>query len=73
MEARRNHAMPVNEYVVETLVAARIAEAREAAARRALVRRARVPGALRAWLGARLIGLGQLIGEPQPQARRADT
>jgi hypothetical protein len=65
--------MPLNEYVVETLVAAKIAEAREAAARRALIRRARVPGALRAWLGAQLIAWGQLIGEPQPQARRAET
>lgn len=53
--------MPLNEYVVETLVAARIAEAREAAARRALVRRARVPGAVRAWLGVRLIALGELL------------
>jgi hypothetical protein len=64
--------MPVNQYVVETLVALRIAEAREAAARRALVRRARAPRSLRARLGARLIAWGQLIGEPQPQARRAD-
>lgn len=53
--------MPLNEYVVETLVAARIAELREAAARRALVRRVRVPGAFRAWLGARLIELGQRL------------
>jgi hypothetical protein len=68
--------MSLNEYVVETLVATKLAEAREAAARRALARRARVPGAFRAWLGQRLIALGehvQSIGEPQPEARRADT
>jgi hypothetical protein len=45
-------------------VAAKLADAREAAARRALIRRARVPGALRAWLGAQLIALGEHLARP---------
>ena len=56
--------MSLNEYVVETLVASRIAEAREAAARRALARRVRVPGAFRAWLGTRLIAVGEHLARP---------
>ena len=57
--------MLLNEYVVETLVASKLAEAREAAARRALARRAREPGAFRAWLGQRLIALGQHLASPR--------
>ncbi|HEU5189141.1 MAG TPA: hypothetical protein VFX14_05575 [Methylomirabilota bacterium] len=55
-----------NEYVVETMVASKLAEAREAAARRALARRAGAPRAFRAWLGAALIQLGHRLARPEP-------
>jgi hypothetical protein len=64
--ARRDHAMPLNVYALEKLVAARIAEDREAAARRALLRRLRAPGTLRARVGACLIRLGQWLTRPVP-------
>ena len=55
-----------NEYVVETMVASKLAEAREAAARRALARRAAAPRAFRAWLGTALIQLGHRLARPEP-------
>jgi hypothetical protein len=63
--AGRDHAM-FNEYVVETMVASKLAEAREAAARRMLARRARAPRAFRAWLGTALIQLGNRLARPEP-------
>jgi hypothetical protein len=63
---RRDHAMPVNAYALETIAADRIAEHRRAAARRALLRAAGVPRPLRVRVGGWLIHAGELLAGPSP-------
>ena len=61
MDAEEGLTMDLNPYVVERMVATKLAEAREATRRRALVRSLRAPRSLRARLGTLFIHVGMAL------------